>query len=59
MAKTTTIILTAFLLTFTASVQAQDRGPMLTNEDFERAMQEREMLEAEVRAGIDGSQKVA
>jgi hypothetical protein len=28
-------------------------------EAFERAMQEREMLEAEVRGGIDGSQKAA
>lgn len=40
MAKTTTIILTSFLLIFTSTLQAQDRGPMLTNEDFERAMEE-------------------
>ena len=33
-------------------------GPVRA-EAFEQAMQEREMLEAEVRAGIDGSQKVA
>jgi len=39
-------------------MQVRGYGPVRA-EAFERAMQEREMLEAEVRGGIDGSQKAA
>ena len=39
-------------------MQVRGYGPVRA-EAFDRAMQEREMLEAEVREGIDGSQKAA
>ena len=39
-------------------MQVRGYGPVRA-EAFERAMQEREMLEAEVRGGIDSSQKAA
>jgi len=39
-------------------MQVRGYGPVRA-EAFERAMQEREMLEAEVRRGIDGGQKAA